>query len=273
MTVIDESGAEVAERLPQVRAGLDALGSLAPRDQVNRVTELLVASNAQLQVCIYAQDLPGIVNVKADAKLIEAAVKQRKLGKEMQDNASEFLRRAERGLGVAIREAQERGELSSLGTRKSYGNAHGTRSRDSTLSSPSDYLPHGSDRKWTYEVTDNVSDDDFEDVLGEARSEDNLSRANVARKCKARAAEVAPGITADELDALNVKPTPTVDERSMRIFNNLESTLDGIVITLRYLKYDQLDRSEVAEKCESVDNSLATIRKTIRNIRRHNGIA
>lgn len=86
-----------------------------PDQQVDHVTELLVQSHVGLLVAIAAQDLPGIVEVKAKAAGIEKIAKQLHISKEMQSHATEFVRRAERGLGVAIREGQDRGEVARRG--------------------------------------------------------------------------------------------------------------------------------------------------------------
>jgi DNA-binding CsgD family transcriptional regulator len=56
------------------------------------------------------------------------------------------------------------------------------------------FFRHDDERADAYAMTDGVSDADFEDVLGEARSEGNLSRANVVRKLRQRRGEPAvPG--------------------------------------------------------------------------------
>lgn len=179
---------------------LSALSRLTPEQQVEHVTEMLVQSHAGLLVAIAAQDLPGIAEAKAKASTIAEIAKQLRMGKEMQLNAAEFCRRAERGLGVAIREGQERGEILRKGQSNTFGNAH-TTSQPLPVSSrpgPTDFATPselgGANRpgEGIYAMTDGVSDDQFEEALTEAKDEGNLSRANVARKAKAKAEDSRP---------------------------------------------------------------------------------
>jgi hypothetical protein len=66
--------------------------------------------------------------------------------------------------------------------------------RGDHLGSPAGFFRHGDERADTYAMTDGVGDTDFEEALGEARAEGNLSRANVVRKIRQRSDnERAPG--------------------------------------------------------------------------------
>ena len=47
-----------------------------------------------------------------------------------------------------------------------------------------DFFTSNNDRTSTYAVTDDVSDEEYDAVLEEAKAEGNLSRANVVRKVK-----------------------------------------------------------------------------------------
>ena len=49
---------------------------------------------------------------------------------------------------------------------------------------PGSYFRHDDERADSYAMTDGVSDTDFEDAIGEAKAEGNLSRANVVRKIR-----------------------------------------------------------------------------------------
>lgn len=115
---------------------------------------------------------------------------------------AEFVRRAERGLGVAIREGQERGEIETTSEARS----RAARERDVKLGRskvfnhfdpkprPTDFAGkdelRGNGDENIYAMTDGVSDEQFEEAVTEAKSEGNLSRANVARKCKAKSKPV-----------------------------------------------------------------------------------
>ncbi|SHR20707.1 hypothetical protein [Mycobacteroides abscessus] len=85
-----------------------------PDQQVDHVTELLVQSNVGLLVAIAAQDLPGIAEAKRKAATIQEIAKQLRMANDMQLHATEFVRRAERGLGVAIRDGQASGAVETV---------------------------------------------------------------------------------------------------------------------------------------------------------------
>jgi hypothetical protein len=109
--------------------------------------------------------------------------------KDAQLAAAEIVRRAERGIGVAIRRGQQNGEMAKRGDGRGHGAAgvHGGNLNDrydDHLASPGSFFRHGDERADTYAMTDGVSDADFEDALGEAKAEGNLSRANVVRKTR-----------------------------------------------------------------------------------------
>ncbi|MBE5512524.1 hypothetical protein [Mycobacteroides abscessus] len=62
-----------------------------------------------------------------------------------------------------------------------------------------------------YDLADGVSDEQFEEAITEARAEGNLSRANVARKCKDKARAVREVVDADDplIDAAAAEPVTT----------------------------------------------------------------
>lgn len=175
-----------------VEEKVSAMQRWTPDQQIDHVTELLVQSNVGLLVAIAAQDLPGIAEAKRKAATIQEIAKQLRMANDMQLHAAEFVRRAERGLGVGIREAQARGEVETCNE----GKARGSLVRDQVVTydkvkpKPTDFASkheltntHGG----IYDLADGVSDEQFEEAITEARAEGNLSRANVARKCKDKA--------------------------------------------------------------------------------------
>lgn len=196
---------------PSKEEKLRSLSQLSPEQQVDEVTTMLVQSNAGLLVAIAAQDLPGICEAKAKAATIAEIAKQLRMGKDMQLNAAEFVRRAERGLGVELRGGQERGEVETEAEMRARRAVEAVASREKKAGrstnyesvdrkpSESDYLTgnerHGSGATKggsVFDMVDGVSDDQFEEALAEARDEGNLSRANVARKAKAKAEATQP---------------------------------------------------------------------------------
>lgn len=181
---------EISILPPDVRAKVDQLTPLDGESQGRAVTALLSHSRTGLLTAIAAQDLPQIVEWKARGAAIQEIAKQLQLGKDMQQDAAEFVRRAERGLGVAIRDGQENGKIAtkSSAARDRRRREHG----DIICVLPNvkdiapDFYANTHTGSSIADFTDGISDEAFEEALAEARAEDNLSRANVARKSKAK---------------------------------------------------------------------------------------
>ena len=160
-----------------------ALDRLEPQHREIAVTAILQQSHDWLARAQEATDPARQVSeFKAFIATVAETSKQLKLSKEIQQDSQVMVRRAERALGLAIRKGQTEGQISDRGSRNNYGGPNHRQSRDSTLSSPDEFLPTGSDRAMTYAVTDDVSDDEFEEALERAQDERNVSRANVVRK-------------------------------------------------------------------------------------------
>lgn len=143
-------------------------------------------------------DIDQIVELKSQAEAIRVYTMQKQLGKDAELSAAEIVRRAERGIGAAVRRGQEMGEIAKKGDPPSAPAAPyervregrkevvapGSRQRvrDPNVRSPREFFGSSSDLAQTYAVTDGVTDEQFETALAEAKSERNLSRANVLRK-------------------------------------------------------------------------------------------
>jgi hypothetical protein len=134
-------------------------------------------------------DLERIVEMKSQAEAIRVYTMSKQLGHEAQLSATEIVRRAERGLGLAIRKGQESGEIATSHEAKVYAGKTRQRKVDnSPLDRPrlaSDIV--GQDQltgngAGIYHMTDGVTDEQFEEAITEAKAERNLSRANVVRK-------------------------------------------------------------------------------------------
>lgn len=124
-------------------------------------------------------DIDQIVEVKSQAEAIRVYTMQKNLGKDAQLAAAEIVRRAERGMGIAIRRGQEAGEI-----RRKGDDTRTDLDRETNLVSPRSYFSNGDEWHDTYTMTDGVSDERFDKAIGEARAEGNLSRANVVRKVR-----------------------------------------------------------------------------------------
>ncbi|MDV6272436.1 hypothetical protein R3Q06_02875 [Rhodococcus erythropolis] len=263
------TSADVAILPPAVSEKLSELARQDGATQVAQVTMMLSASRTGLLAAIAAQDLPSIVEYKAKASAIQDISKQLRLGKELQLDAAEFVRRAERGLGVGIREGQAKGTVNGVGTHANRGNGHQSGRESLTTSSkvrPTDLASqhelHGANNpgEGIYAMTDNVTDEQFEEALAEAKDEGNLSRANVARKAKAKA-------------VIDPKPEPAKKPaepparpkgkkfNSANIIRETSIALEGLVMGVELAYIDDLDTDELKPYIDSINSSLRTLAK------------
>jgi hypothetical protein len=167
-------------------------------DPAGFVVQACERARAWLREALERGEIEQIAEIKSQAEAVRVYTAQKQLGKDAQLAAAEIVRRAERGIGVAIRRGQRNGEIAKRGERGGsgaagvYGGNRGAR-RGEHLGSSGSFFRHDDERADTYAMTDGVSDADFEDALGEARAEGNLSRANVVRKIRQRRSTAAPG--------------------------------------------------------------------------------
>ena len=122
-------------------------------------------------------DIDAIVELKSQAEAIRVYTAQKQMGHDAELAAAEIVRRAERGIGVAIRRGQEKGEIA----------ARGNPAINRFKTSPTDFATDqdlSGNGAGIYAMTDGVDDEAFEEAITEAKDEGNLSRANVVRKVK-----------------------------------------------------------------------------------------
>ena len=163
--------------------------------------EFIVAAceraGAWLRQALERGEIEQIAEVKSQAEAVRVYTQQKQLGAEAQLAAAEIVRRAERGIAVAIRRAQQQGRIAKRGDRGGRGapgvyggNPGDTRGDHLGLARP--FFKHPSERADAYVMADGAADDDFEATLAAAKAEGNLSRANVVRKIRQRRGPV-PG--------------------------------------------------------------------------------
>ena len=68
-------------------------------------------------------EIERIAEIKSQAEAVRVYSTQKQLGKDAQLAAAEIVRRAERGIGVAIRRGQQTGEIARRGDRGGCGAA------------------------------------------------------------------------------------------------------------------------------------------------------
>jgi DNA-binding NarL/FixJ family response regulator len=163
----------------------DEIGQLAPLAMAEIVTHALVESKSWLAVATQGTDPTPIAEFKQWAACIAEMTKQKGLASEIQSDASEMLRRAERGIGVAIRNGQAAGEIRTRQDRVDIQDLN-------IKPSPRQFVAGGQTISEIYALTDGVSDEQFDTALTDARDEGNLSRVNVVRKLQAIIPEMGP---------------------------------------------------------------------------------
>lgn len=177
----------------------DEIATLPPADRAVMVTHALIETKQWLAVAMKGTDPTPIAEWKAWAATVVEMTRQKGLASEIQSDALEMLRRTERGIGVAIRNGQEAGEIAKNGD-KGGASAPGVRGAVAGFRSPASELlisPHVAAQATSrrelsevyYPLADNVTDERFEEVLNEARAEGDLSRANVKRKIGVQAGQ------------------------------------------------------------------------------------
>jgi hypothetical protein len=148
-------------------------------------------AGALLREALEAGEIGQIAEVRSQAEAVRMYTRQRKLGRDAELAAAEIVRRAERGIGVAIRRAQRQGKIARRGDRGGrgapgvYGGNPGD-TRGDHLGSARPFFKHAGERAGAYAMADGATDGEFEAALAMARAEGNLSRANVVRKIRQR---------------------------------------------------------------------------------------
>lgn len=133
-----------------------------------------------------------VADFKAFVATVAEAAKQKKLSEGIQLESTEMVRRSERALGVAIRNGQDAGEIETAVEARSRAGqiargSHQNVADDLMKPKPTDFASaHELSRSQggIYDLTDSVSDEQFEEALADAKFEENMSRANVVRHVK-----------------------------------------------------------------------------------------
>lgn len=139
-------------------------------------------------------DIDQIVEVKSQAEAVRVYTMQKQLGKDAQISATEIVRRAERGMGLAIRKAQDSGDLNRPGTHEGNQYTIGTvHQHDSSKPKVTDFASKGElygggrpGGAGIFHLTDDVSNQAFEEAVEEAKADGDLSRASLARRIRAK---------------------------------------------------------------------------------------
>jgi hypothetical protein len=169
-------------------------------------------ARAWLREALEQGEIGQLAEARSQAEAVRVYTMQKQLGRDAQMAATEIVRRAERGIGVAIRRGQAAGEIRGRGGHGGCGGGNGA---DNTISrpGPADYASVTELRgngAGIYHLTDGVSEEAFERALAAAKDEENLSRANLVRKIREhRAPASGPAVAGD-------KPAPPAPRENGR---------------------------------------------------------
>jgi hypothetical protein len=160
-------------------------------DPAQFVVQACQRAKAWLTEALEHGEIEQIAELKSQAEAVRVYTAQKQLGKDAQLAAAEIVRRAERGIGLAVRRGQHDRQIARRGDRGGCG-APGVRggdpgaTRGEHLGSPAGFFRNDKERADCYAMADGVSDADFEHALGQAKGDGDLSRANVVRKIRRR---------------------------------------------------------------------------------------
>lgn len=129
-------------------------------------------------------EIDPMIEMKSQAEAIRIYTQQRQIGHDAEMAAAEIVRRAERGIGLAVKAGQERGEIADPHARSTWRNQHGGGQRhDVAPPSPETFFANHGERTDAYVMAE-ADDTTFEEIIDQAKDEGNLSRANIVRKVK-----------------------------------------------------------------------------------------
>lgn len=281
------------------------------------VVQCVESGKAWLTHALEQGDLEGLANLKGWAETLRVATVQKQVGKDAELVATELVRRAERAIGLGIRQGQEEGTIrvkgASGGPRRSYERkgqrVHVDQTQDVGKISPTEYLPardiygNGVGHPGIYDLTDDVSDETFEEALVEAKAEKNLSRANVVRKVQGktddrlkkssdeRAAEIRDltakghtarqiakelGIGREQVAAVASRHDITLVDAALgkrrridsnRVVNETVDSLAGLAIGIDLVQVADLDPERVTEWAASLTESLSKLRSFVKRMK------
>jgi len=244
-------------------ANLDMIDQLAPGAREIAVTGLLDRARTWLATAVQATEPRPASEFKAWITTIHEVTKQLGLSKAIQWDAQELVRRAERGVGKAIREGQENGsvvKVGAIGGGGWHGDAAATSRKSSyvLLDRPTDFVPKGelsNNGAGIYTMTDGVTDEQFEEAVTEAKAEENLSRANVVRKVKSK-----PKPEAKRHELLR----NTHHHKPARIVEQTAITLDGLAMGLALVTPGSVPEESKTKHTQVMKDAIGKIRTFIR---------
>lgn len=246
-----------------------ALETMDPGSREIAVTQMLERAQSYLVVAMQQPDAPrAIADFKAEIIAVAQYARQKRVSEEIQIDATAMVRRAERSLGVAVREGQAAGQISTVSSGASIAAQNReARKRGEQETSMKNFLPNASEYMQssqalvdTYAMADDVTDVEFDDALNAAKEEKNLSRANVVRKIKEAKGDAEPQ---------EVKRGRPAKLNTAKTMERLTDSLWGVRQSLQTITAvdAELDQDQVAawiKELSSTTNELNRIKNLLK---------
>ena len=120
-------------------------------DPAGFVVQACQRAKAWLTEALEHGEIEQIAELKSQAEAVRVYTAQKQLGKDAQLAAAEIVRRAERGIGVAVRRGQQDGQIARRGDRGGRGapgvrGGHPGDARGEHLDSPAEFFRNGKER-------------------------------------------------------------------------------------------------------------------------------
>jgi hypothetical protein len=246
----------------EILAPNTALANLDP-SEIDRAADpgafvvlCLERSKTWLTEALEQGDISSIVEMKSQAEAIRVYTMQKQLGKDSELAATEIVRRAERGIGLAIRQGQEAGEIAARGSVGGHPRLDGARGQHQAH--VTDFgLTKDELSKAAYPLAD-IPAQEFEAALSEAKAEGNLSRANLKRKVKGE--PLPQGRRPEHLRRMR-------HHDANRIVEQTVLGLEGYALGISLIDFEQLDRSQISVWSRSLSASLQSLNRLSRQLK------
>ena len=244
------------------------LDQLSPEQREVAVTHMLDNARMWLATAVESTEPQEYANFKAFVATVAETTKQLNLSKSIQTDAALMVRRAERGVGKAIRKGQEEGTVGKQGRTIRRPGHHVGQPEMMPVSEMAGRAELHGDKNTggIYAMTDGVSDEQFEEALDAAKTEGNPSRANVVRKI--RREESQPTKTPPPAPDTHTRPQPPKYGgnrlKHLALLNNAVNAGNGLAFGLNELQ--ELDTSVTAEEARRLSSDLTTIVRSIKRI-------
>lgn len=260
------------------------------------VVSVLEQAKTWLATAVEMTGPEEIAAAKAHIRTAETYARELHLSKDIQQDAQEMVRRAEYALAKSIRKGQEEGTIRSRDGHPFRGNQHGPTAevQDANLTSPYDFIPRNQEGH-EVRTLGSVGPAQFEEALGEAKAEGNLSRANLVRKVKQQASPQTRDTRADLIAELaeqgfssrqmpgrvgvsegrvreiaraygiEIPADKTVSRtrrvNSAQIAGQTVTALEGLVMGIDLIDYADLDPTETSQWLDSLSQSIRVLNR------------